>query len=55
MGDAEKLEWEVISKTHLKNIPKPLPEMADEHKPLVIAADVNGRLVLIDNTGSPRP
>lgn len=55
MRDVEKLEWEVISKTHLKNIPEPLPGMADEHKPLVAAADVNGRFVLIDNTGSPRP
>lgn len=43
-----------ILETHLQNIPDPLPELADEHHPLEIAADVNHRNVFIDNIGSPK-
>lgn len=44
-----------ILETHLQNIPDPLPELADEHHPLVISSDVNHRNVFIDNIGSPKP
>lgn len=43
-----------VKETHLKNVPEPLPELADEHEPLKIAADVNTRNVFIDNIGSPK-
>lgn len=47
----KKLE---ILETHLQNVPDPLPEMADEHRPLPIGSDVNVRNVFIDNIGSPK-
>lgn len=43
-----------VKETHLKNVPDPLPELADQHEPLDIAADVNRRNVFIDNIGSPK-
>ncbi len=43
-----------ILETHLQNIPDPLPELADGHRPLEIASDVNHRNVFIDNIGSPK-
>lgn len=45
----KKLE---ILETHLQNIPDPLPEIADEHRPLEIGTDVNVRNGFIDNIGS---
>lgn len=41
--------------TQLKNIPDPLPELADEHHPLPIWSDVNECNVFIDTIGSPKP
>lgn len=40
-----------VEETHLKNVPDTLPELADQHEPLDIAADVNRRNVFIDNIG----